>query len=140
MTLLLLHASKPSKKEPMKLFFRLLRAILGPFLLLKERLSAPQGIVRAPADQAKVDAACRKLALYQFTTCPFCIKVRQEMRRLSLTVEFRDAQKSAQHRQALLTQGGSPKVPCLQITDDKGKVRWLYESGDIIRYLQQQFA
>jgi glutathione S-transferase len=55
-------------------------------------------------------------------------------------VEFRDAQKSAQHRQALLTQGGSPKVPCLQITDDKGKVRWLYESGDIIRYLQQQFA
>ncbi|MBY0570571.1 MAG: glutathione S-transferase N-terminal domain-containing protein [Burkholderiaceae bacterium] len=124
----------------MKLFFRLLRIILGPFLLLKERMSAPQGIVRAPADQAKVDAACQKLALYQFTTCPFCIKVRQEMRRLSLTVEFRDAQKSAQHSQALLTQGGSPKVPCLQITDDKGKVRWLYESGDIIRYLQQQFA
>lgn len=124
----------------MKLFFRLLRAILGPFMLLKERLSRPQGIVRAPEDQAKVDAACQKLALYQFTTCPFCIKVRQEMRRLSLAVEFRDAQKSAQHRQALLTQGGSPKVPCLQITDDKGNVRWLYESGDIIRYLQQQFA
>lgn len=140
MTLLLLQASKPFKKEPMKLFFRLLRAILGPFMLLKERLSAPQGIVRAPAEQVKVDAACQKLALYQFTTCPFCIKVRQEMRRLSLSIELRDAQKSAEHRQTLLTQGGSPKVPCLQITDDKGKVRWLYESGDIIRYLQQQFA
>lgn len=140
MALFLLHASKPSQKEPMKLFFRLLRIILGPFLLLKERMSAPQGIVRALADQAKVDAACQKLALYQFTTCPFCIKVRQEMRRLSLAVEFRDAQKSAQHRQTLMTQGGSPKVPCLQITDDKGKVCWLYESSDIIRYLQQQFA
>jgi len=109
-------------------------------MLLKERLSAPQGIVRAPEEQEKVDAACQKLALYQFTTCPFCIKVRQEMRRLSLSIELRDAQKSAEHRQTLLTQGGSPKVPCLQITDDKGKVRWLYESGDIIRYLQQQFA
>lgn len=140
MTLFLLHASKPSQKESMKLFFRLLRAILGPFMLLKERLSRPQGIVRVPQDQAKVDAACQKLALYQFTTCPFCIKVRQEMCRLSLTVEFRDAQNSAQHRQTLLTQGGSAKVPCLRITDDKGNVRWLYESADIIRYLRQQFA
>jgi len=124
----------------MKLFFRLLRTILGPFMLLKERLSAPTGVIRAPTEQAKVDAACKQLALYQFSTCPFCIKVRQEMRRLSLNVEFRDAQNSAQHRQTLLTQGGSTKVPCLQITDDKGNVRWLYESADIIRYLRQQFA
>lgn len=140
MLVFLLHGSKSTQKVSMKLFFRLLRTILGPFMLLKERLSAPSGIVRTPAEQAQVDAASKQLALYQFATCPFCIKVRQEMRRLSLTVEFRDTQKSAQHRQTLLAQGGSPKVPCLQITDEKGNVRWLYESSDIIRYLQQQFA
>lgn len=124
----------------MKLFFRLLRAILGPVLLLKERLSRPQGVARAADEQARVDAACRQLALYQFSTCPFCIKVRQEMRRLSLTVELLDAQSSSEHRQALLTQGGSPKVPCLKIADANGKAKWLYESKDIIAYLRQQFS
>lgn len=124
----------------MKLFFRLLRAILGPVMLLKERLTRPQGVLRNAADQVRADAACQNLALYQFNTCPFCIKVRQEMRRLSLKVELRDAQNSAENRQTLLAQGGSPKVPCLKITDQQGNAKWLYESNDIIRYLQQEFA
>lgn len=124
----------------MKLFFRLLRAILGPVLLLKESMTRPQGVVRAAADQARVDADCQNLALYQFTTCPFCIKVRQEMRRLSLNIALLDAQNSAEHRQTLLAQGGSPKVPCLKISNGDGSVKWLYESKDIIAYLHKQFA
>lgn len=124
----------------MKYFFRLLRLILGPIMLLKERLTRPQGVLRAAADQAGVDAACRQLALYQFSTCPFCIKVRQELHRLSLTVELRDAQHSAENRQALLAQGGSSKVPCLKITGDDGTAQWLYQSGEIVGYLQQRFA
>src|SRR5712692_3075457 len=107
-------------REPMKTFFKLLRVILGPFMLLKERLTRPRGVVRSAAEQASVDAACRQLALYQFSTCPFCIKVRQELRRHSLQVELRDAQHSAENRQALLAQGGSSKVPCLKITDEHG--------------------
>ena len=124
----------------MKLFFRLLRAILGPVMLLKERLTRPQGVVRTATEQARVDAACQNLALYQFNTCPFCIKVRQEMRRLSLKVELRDAQNSTANRQALLAQGGSQKVPCLKISNEDGTAKWLYESSDINRYLQQEFA
>lgn len=124
----------------MKTFFKLLRAILGPVMLLKERLTRPQGVLRTAADQARVDAACKKLALYQFNSCPFCIKVRQEMRRLSLNVELRDAQHSAENRQRLLAQGGSKKVPCLKIVNEHGNAKWLYESKDIIHYLQQQFA
>ena len=124
----------------MKTFFRLLRLILGPVMLLKERLTRPQGVQRSAADQARVDAACQKLALYQFNTCPFCIKVRQEMRRLSLNVALRDAQHSAENRQILLAQGGSKKVPCLKIVNEHGNAKWLYESNQIISYLQQQFA
>ncbi|MEO8407694.1 MAG: glutaredoxin domain-containing protein, partial [Oxalobacteraceae bacterium] len=127
-------------KEPMKTFFRLLRLILGPVMLLKERLTRPPGVVRAAPEQARVDAACQKLTLYQFSTCPFCIKVRQEMRRLSLNVALRDAQHSAENRQVLLAQGGSSKVPCLKITNQHGNAKWLYDSGEIIGYLQQQFA
>lgn len=124
----------------MKTFFKMLRLILGPFMLLKERLTRPQGVVRDAAEQARVDAACQKLALYQFNTCPFCIKVRQEMRRLSLTVALRDAQHSAENRRILLAQGGNIKVPCLKITNEHGNAKWLYDSSAIIAYLQQQFA
>ena len=124
----------------MKYFFRLLRIVLGPFMLLKENLTRPKGVVRSAVDQTKVDAACQKLALYQFATCPFCIKVRKEMARLSLTIELRNTQQIAEHRQTLLAQGGSPKVPCLRISNDDGSVRWLYESKDIVGYLQQEFA
>lgn len=124
----------------MKYFFRFIRTILGPFMLLNEYLARPKGLERTPDAQKNVDAACKKLALYQFNTCPFCIKVRQEMRRLSLSIELRDTQGSKQHRDTLLAQGGSPKVPCLSITSDDGSVKWLYESRDIMAYLDQRFA
>lgn len=124
----------------MKYFFKLVRLILGPFLLLNEQITKPKGLVRTADYQARVDAECRQLALYQFSTCPFCIKARQEMRRLSLNVEKRDAQHSTENRQALLAQGGSSKVPCLKITDEENQTRWLYGSREIIAYLQQRFA
>ncbi|WP_353156251.1 glutathione S-transferase N-terminal domain-containing protein, partial [Herminiimonas fonticola] len=47
---------------------------------------------------------------------------------------------STENRQALLTQGGSSKVPCLTITDEENKTRWLYDSREIIAYLQQRFV
>lgn len=120
--------------------FKTLRLVLGPVLLLKERMTAPEGIARSPEAQQAVDQQCRDLALYQFKTCPFCIRVRQEMRRLSLAIELRDAQHDAGHREALLQGGGRSMVPCLRITDGQGDSRWLYESGDIIEYLRGRFA
>ena len=74
-------------KTVIRAFFRTLRILLGPVMLLKERLTQPKGVVREAAVQASVDQQCQSLALYQFSTCPFCIKVRQEMRRLSLPIE-----------------------------------------------------
>jgi hypothetical protein len=65
-------------------FFKTLRAVLGPFLLLRERLTAPRAWHARPRRNRKSTRQCRDLALYQYSTCPFCIKVRQEMRRLSL--------------------------------------------------------
>ncbi|MBA3059548.1 MAG: glutathione S-transferase N-terminal domain-containing protein [Gammaproteobacteria bacterium] len=121
-------------------FFKTLRLVLGPVMLLRERLTHPVGLVRPPALQAQVDQQCASLALYQFSTCPFCIKVRQEMRRLSLNVERRDAQHDLTNREVLERQGGQLKVPCLKITDTAGNSQWLYESGAIISYLQGRFA
>ncbi len=127
-------------KFVVRTFFRTLRVVIGPFMLLWEYVTRPQGLVRPPARQQQVDQACRSLALYQFRTCPFCIKVRQEMRRLSLDIECLDAQEEGQNRDALLRGGGQVMVPCLRIVDSSGEPQWLYESGKIIAYLRGRFA
>lgn len=121
-------------------FFKTLRLVLGPPLLLLEWLRRPRGIQRDPAAQASIDAQCRSLVLYQFRTCPFCIKVRQECRRLSLTIESRDAQPDGPARDELLRGGGQVKVPCLKISAAAGGEQWLYESDKIIAYLRSRFA
>jgi glutaredoxin len=121
-------------------FFKTLRAVLGPVLLLREALTRPAGLVRSPALQAQVDQQCQSLALYQFKTCPFCIKVRQEMRRLSLNMPHLDAQGEGPNRARLLQEGGKAKVPCLQVTDAAGQSQWIYESADIVAYLRGRFA
>jgi glutaredoxin len=127
-------------KTVIRAFFRTLRVVLGPVMLLKERLTQPAGVQRAPAAQAAVDQQCQSLALYQFSTCPFCIKVRQEMRRLSLPIEKRDAQHHTANRDDLLQGSGATKVPCLQITEANGQTRWLQDSTEIVAYLRKRFA
>lgn len=121
-------------------FFKALRVILGPVMLLKEKLTRPAGIVRAQAAQQSADLQCQSLVLYQYQTCPFCIKVRQEISRLSLTIQRIDAQREGRDRQALLQGGGQTKVPCLKITDDSGNSQWLYDSEKIVAYLRGRFA
>ena len=124
----------------MKIFFKALRVILGPFMLLWEVVTRPKGLVRSPAQQQQVDQECGSLVLFQYRTCPFCIKVRQEMRRLSLSVEKLDAQQEGQNRDELVRGGGKAKVPCLRLTDASGTQQWIYESGKIIEYLRSRFA
>ncbi len=123
-----------------KFFFRMIRILLHPFMLLWELVTTPTGVVRDVAVQQGVDQQTLSLVLYQFKTCPFCIKVRREINRLSLPIELRDAQKNLQNRADLLQGGGQIKVPCLQIKNEQGNVQWLYESAEINRYLHQRFA
>lgn len=127
-------------KIVIRAFFKTLRVVLGPFMLLGEFLGRPKGLVRPSAEQAAVAQQCRDLVLYQYRTCPFCIKVRQEMRRLSLDIAHLDAQQPGKNREDLVSGGGKAKVPCLKITDQAGDVQWLYESGAIISYLRGRFA
>ena len=127
-------------KPLIRLFFKTLRAVLGPLMLLGNWLTRPKGIVRPAAWQAAVDARTRNLTLYHFPTCPFCLKTRRTMRRLSLDIELRDARQDEAHRAALIAGGGKPQVPCLLITDADGKQAWLYESDAINGYLHREFG
>ena len=127
-------------KTVIRAFFRTLRIVLGPFMLLKERLTRPTAVQRTPAAQAAVDLQCQSLVLYQFSTCPFCIKVRQEMHRLSLPIDLRDSQNNSAHRSELTQGSGATQVPCLKITDANGQTEWLKESSAIVGYLRERFA
>ncbi|MCU7939664.1 MAG: glutathione S-transferase N-terminal domain-containing protein [gamma proteobacterium symbiont of Bathyaustriella thionipta] len=128
----------------MKLFFRIffktLRFFLEPLILLWDKLTPPKGIIRSEQEQSDMDKKTQNLALYQFNSCPFCIKVRRQIKRQSLAIQLIDAQHNQQHKEALLNGGGAIKVPCLKMINETGEVSWLYESNDIIRYLQDNFS
>jgi len=121
-------------------FFKAVRLVLTPIVLFAHWLLTPRGIQRSPEAQKKVDEQTGHMALYHFSTCPFCLKVRREMSRLSLNIELRNAQHPGPDREALIAGGGEAKVPCLRISQEDGGVQWMYESNDIIAYLNQRFA
>jgi len=123
-----------------KVFFRTLRLVLMPFMLLWARFGAPKGVFRSADAQREVVTKCSRLALYHFPTCPFCIKVRHEMARLSLPIELRNAQHDSKFRAELEQGGGKIQTPCLRIVNEQGEVKWMYESETIKLYLLQQFA
>ncbi len=123
-----------------RLFFRTLRLVLMPFMLLWARIGAPKGVLRSAEAQREVDTACANLTLYHFPTCPFCIKVRHEMARLSLPIELRNALNDSGSRAELEQGGGKIQTPCLRIADAQGGMQWMYESEEIKRYLQQRFS
>jgi len=115
------------------------RAILGALILLLNWVFTPKSIKREADEQAAIDSQTSSLALYQYAACPFCVKVRRAMKRSALNIETRDAKRSEQFKEELLQGGGQLKVPCLRIEDDKGEVSWMYESSDIIEYLEGRF-
>jgi len=123
-----------------KIFFKTLRLIIGPIILFIDKITTPKGIKRPEEEQQKIDHEVTNLVLYQFKTCPFCIKVKRNNKRLSLNIETRDAQHNPTYREELLQGGGQIKVPCLKIIDEKGNDSWMYESDDIMQYLQERFA
>lgn len=117
----------------------IVRWVLGRIILLVDFLYRPKGVKRDPQEQAEMDKQTAKLALYQYAACPFCVKVRWSMKRQSLNIETRDAKRNAHFADELVAGGGALKVPCLRIEEDSGAITWMYESSDIIAYLDQRF-
>jgi len=116
-----------------------IRWILARFILFADMLYRPKGILRSLQEQTEIDEKASNLSLYQYPACPFCVKVRWAMRRYSLHIEVRNAKENANHSDALLANGGVLKVPCLRIDHADADSEWLYESSDIITYLERHF-
>jgi glutaredoxin len=123
----------------MLMLLKLLRESLGRVIVLIDWLTRPKPMQRTASEQDKVNAKAERLKLYQLYACPFCIKTRRAIRRLNLPVETRNVNQGSPYRQELEQGGGQIQVPCLRI-ESEGTVNWMYESSDIIAYLEQEFA
>ena len=119
---------------------KFVRWLLGRLVLTINFLTTPRALKRDPVDQAPIDAKTANMALYQFHACPFCVKVRRVMKKNALNIELRDAKNDPKFKEELISQGGKHKVPCLRHENASGEVKWLYESNDIIAFLQGEFG
>lgn len=119
---------------------QIIRWILGRFILFFDWIFTPRSIKRNTELQAKIDQKIANLALYQYPACPFCVKVRRSMKRNNLKIKTVNAKTCENSKKELETGGGKLKVPCLRIENSKGEVNWMYESSDIINYLENEVS
>ena len=117
---------------------KLIRFVLGKDILGLDCVFSPSGVKRDAKKQAEIDTETANYSLYQFEACPFCVKVRRTIKRQSLKIELRDAKNNEDHKAELLAGGGRVKVPCLRI-DNNGETTWMYESSDIMAFLEKQY-
>ncbi|XP_016483351.1 uncharacterized protein LOC107804049 isoform X2 [Nicotiana tabacum] len=77
------------------------------------------------------------LQIFEFEACPFCRRVREAMTELDLSAEIYPCPKgSVRHREMVRRLGGKEQFPFLV---DPNTGTSLYESGDIVKYLFQQY-
>lgn len=77
-----------------------------------------------------------KLSLHYRPTCIFCIRVLQRITQFKLQIETINVSEDRKGFSELVSQGGKQQVPALKITNTNGKVTWMYESRDILNYLE----
>lgn len=78
-----------------------------------------------------------KYALYYYDACPFCQRVLRALPGLKVDVEKRNVLTHQEFRKQQYAATGRTTVPCLLISDN-GKDTWMFESADIIRFLQSR--
>ena len=120
----------------MQIVTKVVHWALGSLILFFNWAFTPRSIKREAELQAAIDQQTAGLSLYQYPACPFCVKVRRAMKRHSLNIHTVDAKRCETSKQELIEGGGTLKVPCLRIEENAGDVRWMYESSEIIRYLE----
>ena len=117
----------------------LIRWFVGKLILFMNIITLPKPILRKKNDQDKIDLKTKNLTIYQFEACPFCVKVRRFIRKNSLNISLKDAKNNKIFKSELINEGGKHKVPCLKIEKINTKTEWLYESNEIIKFLNKEF-
>ncbi len=118
------------------MIFKLARKAIGKAILLADRATTPKSVQRHPDKQLELDNITKTLTLYELHASPYCVKVRREIKRQALNIKRTNVKKDNLSKQTLISEGGKFQVPCLRI-EEKNYVSWLYESDEIIKYLNK---
>ena len=121
------------------MMLKAIRWALGALILFFNWVFTPKSMKREAQAQAQVNEQMKNFTLYQYKACPFCVKVRREMKRSALNIETKDAKRCESSKEELVAGGGQLKVPCLKI-EENGEEKWMYESKEIISYLNGRFG
>jgi glutathione S-transferase len=82
----------------------------------------------------------KSLVLYGYPQCPYCRRVLSAIEALGLDVPLRNTMLDAEHNDALVAATGRETVPVMRIEGRDGSVRWLPESLDIVRFLNERYG
>lgn len=82
----------------------------------------------------------QRLTLYGYPQCPYCARVLSAIDSLGLDIPLRNTMQDDEHHNALVDAMGRGTVPVLRIDRSDGKVDWMPESADIVRYLAEKFG
>lgn len=80
------------------------------------------------------------LELYQKESCPYCAKVRKKMEELDIDYICRTSLKGSKKREILKKLGGQEMIPFLVDTSEPNNLVMMYESEDIIAYLEKKYG
>lgn len=80
------------------------------------------------------------LAVYISRFCGYCYRVLSAVQRLDAEVEVRDVTLHPELRQDIIAATGRRTVPVLKIEHGDGREEWMFESREIVRYLEQHFG
>ncbi len=115
---------------------QIIRFILGKIILFLNAVFVPKQIVfRSLEAQSALNEKTKGWTMYQLQTCPFCVKVRRQMKRLAIEIPFKDVAADPEAQKELMDGGKQDQVPCLRYLDSSGSVQWMYESSAINEFL-----
>jgi glutaredoxin len=97
-------------------------------------------VQRTEIEQQHIDEQTGQLMLYEMPACPYCCKVRRRIHKLGLNVPTRDVCADDDAYNTLVAATQSSQVPCLHISAPGKEPRWLFESNDIVTYLEDRFG
>src|SRR5579885_1834639 len=75
--------------------------------------------------------------LYHFYVSPYSRKARLAVYEKGFDIPFKDVLEDPVAWQELVKEGGKDQSPCLRIDGPQGS-KWMYESADIIKYLESK--
>jgi glutaredoxin len=98
----------------------------------------PPQIKRTEQQRKALAPLVKGLRIYDYKGCPRSLKLRNELHRLNLDIQYCDIRKCQVHQDNLLAQFGRLQAPCLRI-EENHRITWLDEPDQILHYLQQRF-